>query len=109
MPAKHTLGPWAVNKHGDEIRTDARPSEATWIAKVFVRSPLDLATRPNREAAEANARLIAAAPDGLVAAMEAADFIRANHYNETVGEWDSMDAQEVASTLDLFIAKATED
>ena len=70
MEAKHTPGPWRVQgtriEYGPFVAGDGFV-----VAKVF-RDPSETGT-PNEW--EANARLIAAAPDLLAACREAIDFI----------------------------------
>jgi len=104
MSAQHTLGPWRLGK-------DAMGKLHTvWGAQVgvAVTSVFDSVFGPDcppQAEATANARLIAAAPDGLKAAQDALAgwrYIRA-HHGEIYGVgWD-----RVEEKLAAFIAKAT--
>lgn len=64
--SQHTPGPWAADFTSSAVRVSA--PEGSWICKINWYSQLRKAMR---DEAEANARLIAAAPD-LLAALEVA-------------------------------------
>lgn len=72
MDAKHTPGPWKASPSGDGYLITRND--------VFVVGHSLGAVRPSQaadeDACEANARLIAAAPDMLAALRRVADFIR---------------------------------
>ncbi len=105
--APHTPGPWAVNwagvSHGgkmvyDEVYVYAPASSSIAIAA-------DIADPLTNEPSEANARLIAAAPDLLGLLKKARDFAESVHD----GEYGYSDCtrDELIQTIDAAIARAT--
>ena len=93
---KHTDGPWRVGRSGDgvEIVSDAMPTGVAELATVH--SSAEYAgTLP----AEATARLMAAAPQLLAAAVAAREAVR--------HEWQSLDQYlELIKQLDEAISAA---
>lgn len=88
---KHTPGPWNIDNHPDQIWiTDSDNNSA--ICKVM----------HMRSEAEANARLIAAAPDLL----EALDQIQRRIAAGDLDEWSLQSLERIAADA---IAKATEE
>ena len=93
---KHTPGPWAIgNTH---FVPGFSPDGMDWI--IAIRNTETgfacIAQGSTKEKAEANARLIAAAPDLLEACIDAAKFIMQGH-GDQIAIWD---------TLNSAIAKA---
>jgi hypothetical protein len=102
--AAYTPGPWT---------TDYRFGEASMVIVDDV-GRLPIATtalyplaQNNTQRVEANARLIAAAPDLLKQCQEARDFLSASHQNLTNGEWDDYGAMMLSAELGAAISKAT--
>lgn len=122
MAALHTPGPWKARNyradgknHGNaqpgsiwidcDAWTSKKPTARCLggtVAEVYARGTgsADPAVQ------EANARLIAAAPDYHAAAREAYDFLSSRYQNLSTGAWDDDDAALVASGLLAAIAKA---
>jgi len=104
MPG-HTPAPWVVSRHGGailggEVHDFARGSGQSQVAV----ATMDAVSSP--EERDANARLIAAAPDLLAAAVALRDAQRAymaDRGNESLGRA----VGEAAATLDVAISKAT--
>ncbi len=87
---KHVVGPWIVGSHDDGV---VFGGDAYAIARVI--EPID---RPHAKArADANARLIAAAPELLAALI---DLLHQSKLSQDEGGWDFEQAETA-------IAKAT--
>jgi hypothetical protein len=89
---KHTPGPWWIDKYAQVFTASGKPLLLTGVA-------LTSGRHPQQEEAEANARLIAAAPDLLAACI-------ATHKDGRsvlpIAAWDLMrDAIEKATGKDL--------
>jgi hypothetical protein len=95
--SKHTAGPWFADKLEDRAAFNIFPAGATH-ALLTVAGPAHDGAHPYAQAAEANARLIAAAPDLLEALLHAVDWLNAAGIAET------MPVQQQARAA---IAKAT--
>lgn len=93
--SKHTRGPWVID--WNVARLDIFSSDAKVLVASLRRSAMSPAID---EAARANARLIAAAPDLLAMLVEAHDIIDAIGQPETA---------EVAARMLAVIAKARGD
>lgn len=98
MTGQHTPGPWFFEYRGRIIaEVGGRP---VWADKEAPISEVE---------AQANARLVAAAPDGLSANREALDFIQSFFgpvSNDDPKGWSDEDARKVAEQLRAAIAKA---
>lgn len=98
---KHTPGPWMTGESMDR-RIFGLGSPEHVYAEGGARMVADCC-RGDRESGEANARLIAAAPDLLAACEQAAEYLR---------PWADLDrptgpvAHDLVSWLDAAIAKA---
>jgi hypothetical protein len=88
--AGHTPGPWSFGHMGD--------GERYWIGPDHMHQPVATA---DRDMPEANARLIAAAPD-LLEALKLARSICHDAFKDTAMEWD----EESMGVIDAAIAKA---
>ena len=101
MSAAHTPGPWYADKLQDRGAFNIFPAGAT-LALLQVAGPAHYGAHPYALAAEANARLIAAAPELLAAAQKAESLIP---------HLDDMDSSHttasVVAALRAAIAKAT--
>ena len=104
MSAGHTLGPWVlagVSEGGFDIWSAAPDADGSYI--ICARNPI-----PHRaDQSEANARLIAAAPDLLAALVNCMDILgRAESNASGMGaEWDYVGPRVAAARA--AIAKAT--
>jgi len=97
MESKHTPGPWTYHLgRGASPRFHIQMESGYQIASTTELSKHPQAKEEN-EAREANARLIAAAPDGLAAAREA------------LQDWQELGqvTPEAMEALRLFLVKAT--
>lgn len=98
--AKHTPGPWFTNRQGRSTVYIEAPIRDGWLQEVAACGP----TEAGQEQQEANARLIAAAPE-LLAALQAAlavidDYLEYEHNGDpwtedarAMGEMDIDDYQ----------------
>lgn len=101
MEMKHTPGPWQAVKNG-VCQSAVQASNGTWITH-------DAGEELSCNEAEANARLIAAAPE-LLEALQA--MLNADLYADGEGIWrfdssDTEDGQSAVSKASAAIAKAT--
>ena len=99
MDAKHTPGPWWTKREGfSTVYVEAR-IEGGWIQEVAACGP----TEAGQEQQEANARLIAAAPELLEALKEIADYWNRGRNDMAMHDacWHAIHTAEEA------IAKAT--
>jgi len=99
---KHTPGPWSISSMKSELTL------YDWILR-HERGPLALISSPWIDDWEANARLIAAAPE-LLEALEA--MLAADLYADGEGVWafaiaDTIEGAEAVSKARAAIAKAT--
>lgn len=100
--AKHTLGPWVLSATDDTVVIDATGLEVAAIDGDYN----DPDTWPQMEA---NARLIAAAPEMLDALRTAKAFIEREYRDPSVepsGEWLSKEARKPHAVICEAIAKA---
>lgn len=89
--AQHTPRPWTVRDIGTQ-----------WaVSKIGARIPHAYVMRDGPDRGEANARLIAAAPELLAALEEARNFV--DRHSE---EW-YLSGQELLAEIDAALAKAT--
>ena len=102
---KHTPGPWRVGKPGPNLCPTVGAEKGLMVAMV---------SYGDKHPTEANAHLIAAAPDMLEAlriAREAIVSLEWVHFNEIAGPGDTFDAwlsdNEALPVIDAAIAKAT--
>lgn len=96
---KHTPGPWKLIPHREDDRlTMVIGNDGTFHGR-FVCNVATIS--PGHHEDQANARLIAAAPELLEAAVGA--LIRFRHYEQNLGGADG----DVILELELAIAKAT--
>lgn len=102
---RHTPGPWSY-RDGDTV-VYIQSGRAGRIADVL---SFSMGFGPERPERNANARLIAAAPDLSAAAREALDFI-GSYFGPVASDdpagWSDGDAREVHAKLSTAIAKAT--
>lgn len=106
--SKYTPGPWEVARtaHGEaglSILYKDRSSNAQWVKWEMARVGLN--SRKITEKTEANARLIAAAPDMLEALKKASTQLWAS-YEVTGGSHGDGIGKETAEMIDAVIAKA---
>ena len=98
---EHTPGPWFADNL--ECVFTGREGDGLLICNAR-NSTVPKQNRPTRQQAEANARLIAAAPD-LLAALEGLD----KHYREKISVFDGMlSAAHPLEVARAAIAKATQ-
>ena len=107
----HTPGPWRIDVNGSEDwSVDYDGPSSTYMTICGARpQPVCFAVEPsaygNDEEVEANARLIAAAPDLLAALIEARDALH-QHYVDWDGEpEDAVSLQLARSKCDDAIAR----
>jgi hypothetical protein len=98
--SNHTKGPWVVDKvnHGDVNGPDGRDVAVALYAgmvRIEVTGTEETLSLISREESEANARLIAAAPELLAAIIVLEDDLEDGHWSNTKAE------------LRRLIAKAT--
>jgi len=100
--SKHTRGPWITSRslHWPMI---GGPPRSVWTGdrRRSHRSRICTVER-RREEFEANARLIAAAPELLAACTRTAEIIQGGDRFESLEPW----AQEIVQSLNAAIAKA---
>ena len=95
----HTPGPWSAVAFGKDGSWDVHRKTPTLDGGYFARvEPLHHATREARDEAEANARLIAAAPDLLAACNFA--------YQALTDRHGAVEDDEAIEALTTAIAKA---
>jgi len=106
MSAQHTPGPWAVEEPMDHELWIVEDGKEAYEWRVIAGCPWPDEPRDiPRKQVEANARLIAAAPDLLAALEKAAPFIG---WASTRGQiLAGVDADELCDVIDAAIAKAT--
>jgi hypothetical protein len=107
METKHTPGPWTAEPYGDNGRWEVNSDgKLPWKAIADIRCDHMGADAVNEAEAEANAKLIAAAPELLEACQAAFDLV----YRIALKHRESMSQQEYTSTQEALlaaIAKAT--
>lgn len=106
MEKKHTPGPWQlkVAEFGGPHEVSFAPKSYGRIASVFTPGFQNLPEAPTTQECEANARLIAAAPDLLAACEMLAEAYQSGEDNAGSMEWSDVDlAWEYATAA---IAKA---
>ena len=111
--SKHTPGPWTVHFHDSQewhitaLKGEPRLGHTEWHALAIAYGN-DKTPYEGRDIAEANARLIAAAPDLLEACKAAALTLRefARHCHES--GWNNLGSEvgKAAIPLEAAIAKA---
>lgn len=104
MSITHTPGPWTRYVSTLDAGKIPLPIQLTTPARSICTLYADTGKANEWETAEANARLIAAAPD-LLAALKAAEYSLAWHIEER-GNGVAMDAKHLAD-IRAAIAKAT--
>lgn len=96
--SKHTPGPWYVYEHEDERRIGVPLMAGRYVPHAVVRHPGDI---PNGTL-DANARLIAAAPDLLRAIGD----VRTRLIEHGHGQIPAYAFSEIMEAIDAAIAKA---
>lgn len=107
---KHTPGPWflspdrpeSTDENDERSITDDQEGHGCVIARVW---PLGLDfDEDGTGSRDANARLIAAAPDLLAACIRAKGFVES--WGKKLGDWDIVD-QNTINAINAAIEKAT--
>lgn len=95
---KHTPGPWAVSKYNHRIKIIKELDAEVYVVVCYLKN----------NHAEANARLIAAAPDLLEAARLGLDFAKIvlQDYLEVGANEEDTIATEVINKIEAAIQKA---
>ncbi len=101
--SKHTPGPWEI--YGGIEICNAEGQE--WKTIADIRYPSSANTKISVNEAEANASLIAAAPEMLEALQEAREVLSDHWFTSEDGEdYNNDDVIDMCSKLDAIIAKA---
>jgi hypothetical protein len=102
-PLKHTPGPWQLSRNQRNTKARISGKEWEWFARIWV----SIDGEPSPEG-EANARLIAAAPDMLAALQMAADTIHSYHGDQTSHDgWQNEEVRDVWLAARAAVRKAT--
>jgi hypothetical protein len=101
--SKYTPAPWTVSKHVDNGETVVRSKDGDIIANLDCDNVKDFMNDPKQET-EANARLIAAAPELLGALTKAYDVIWMHTPHLTKAGYNATD---VINQINNAIRKAT--
>lgn len=103
--AQHTPGPWMVTNpnYGSGLCIESTMGSVVAHTAVYSNPRFPVSSRISSESAEANARLIASAPE-LLAALKEADYRLSFHFGftATTGHWGNI----LRSDLRAVIAKA---
>lgn len=101
MKSSHTPGPWNWNKERDQVASNHPDWEFSLICKI--------ATGEDRKQEDANARLIAAAPELLEACKAARELVKLarQYFPKSVSNSDTFNLLNVdANTIAKAISKA---
>lgn len=104
MKTKHTQGKWVFNNESlDHMHVEVKNQDGYWkhVAHVYTEHN----NPPRYEEAEANAKLIAAAPELLEALVEFVEMMSVFHKNKS---GDGSQVGKCLSKVETAIKKATE-